>query len=298
MNIDQLNKHFSISKTLEFIEGAGGLPFISINNASAKSLISLFGGQVLSFQSADSATDLLFLSSKAFYDGGKAIRGGIPICWPWFGADPEGLNRPSHGFARILLWTVVKTVAINNFTTQVTLQLTPNALSKELWLHDFHLTLEITIGSSLILELVTRNTGAKAFTISQALHAYFQISDINQIRVLGLEDKHYLDKLDQYQQKQQLGVITFANEVDRIYTEFNDPISIIDPILNRKIKIQSFGNKTTVVWNPWAKNSANMADLNNDDYQRFVCVEASNTGPDIITIASGQEHRLKTIYTI
>jgi glucose-6-phosphate 1-epimerase len=298
MNIDQLNRHYGISGTLEFIEGAGGLAFISINNASAKALISLHGGQVLAFQSADTATDLLFLSNKANYDGSKAIRGGIPICWPWFGADPKGLNRPNHGFARNVLWSVVKTVAINNFTTQVTLRLRSNTQSKDLWPHDFDLTLEITIGSTLILELVTRNTGTKTFTISQALHAYFQISDINQIRVLGLEDKHYLDKLDQGHQKQQLGAITITNEVDRIYTEFNNPIAIIDPVLNRKIQIQSSGNKTTVVWNPWAKNSAKIADLNYDDYQRFVCVEASNAGPDIIEITAGQEHRLKTIYTI
>lgn len=298
VSIDQLNKQYSLPGTLEFIVGDGGLPFISIKNASATALISLYGGQVLAFQPVGSPKNLLFLSNKAYYGNKKAIRGGIPVCWPWFGPDPKGLNRPSHGFARNSLWTVAKTDTKSNFITQIKLQLMPNIVSKELWPHDFDLTLEITIGSSLILELVTRNTGDRTFSISQALHAYFQIGNIDQVQVLGLENTHFLDKLDRDQKKQQLGSITIANEIDRIYTEFNNPITIVDPVLNRQIQIQSFGNKTAVVWNPWAKNSAKMADLNNDDYQQFICVEASNTGPDIIEIGPGQEHRLKSNYTI
>lgn len=298
IDIGLLNKNHCIPGVLEFIEAEGGLPFILIKNSSAKAKISLFGGQVLSFQPVERHENLLFLSKLANYDGKKAIRGGVPVCWPWFGDDPDGLGRPSHGFARHSLWQVASTQTINDFATRVILQLLPTPTSIAMWPYAFELKLEITIADTLTLELVTRNKGDKLFTISQALHAYFNIGDISRVQILGLENKRYFDKLDEGKQKQQLGALKVSEEVDRIYTEVQNRLSIDDPILGRQIKIVTTGSKTSVVWNPWAQTCAKMADLEPDDYQRFICVEASKVEPDLIMVAPGEEHRMVVNYQI
>ena len=195
MNIEQLNTTHGIADQLKFVEGKGGLPFIEISNAKASALISVYAGQVLSFQPVNEPDDLLFLSEKAYYQAGKAIKGGAPVCWPWFGADPQGLGRPAHGFVRNRLWNVVGSEATAAGDTKVTLGLMDTAETRTIWPHSFSLTLEITVGDSLNLELITRNTGTQAFCITQAFHTYFKVGDISQASVLGLEGTDYIDKV-------------------------------------------------------------------------------------------------------
>ena len=159
MDIEQLNIKYGISGQLKFVKGDGGFPFILISNRSAKALISLYAGQVLSFHPTEESEDLLFLSQKSYYDAGKAIRGGIPICWPWFGQDPKDLDRPSHGFVRNGLWAVSGTQAASEFETKVKLRFLETEQSESFWQQPFSLDLEISIGNTLTLELTTRNTG-------------------------------------------------------------------------------------------------------------------------------------------
>jgi glucose-6-phosphate 1-epimerase len=296
MNIVQFNKDYGITGQIEFIEGQGGLPFIRVSNAQANALISVYAGQVLSYRPAGKADDLMFLSEKAYYQDGKAIKGGVPVCWPWFGPDPDSKGRPAHGFVRNRMWNVIETAVAANHDVKIVLGLMDTSEMQAIWPHAFSLRLEITIGDTLNLALVTRNTGDQAMTITQAFHTYFYVGDIHQVSVSGLEGKPYIDKVDGGQQKTQSGAVTINSEVDRIYQDVANELVIHDAALQRKICITSHGSQTAVVWNPWAKISAEMADLRDDDYLRLLCVETTNAANDIVTIQPGGEFRLVANY--
>ena len=298
MNIEQLNRAYGIGGQLKFIEGEGVFPFILISNRSATALISLYAGQVLSFQPIDEHEDLLFLSQKSCYDDGKAIRGGIPVCWPWFGANPSDLRQPNHGFVRNSLWTVLGTEAVTDRETKVKLGLIDTDNTEALWPQAFNLELEISVSDSLTLELITHNTGHDAFAITQAFHTYFRVGNIKQTKLWGLENTHYFDSLDADMQKVQVGVVTVAEEVDRIYTSVKNELIIDDAVFDRRIRISSTGSNSTVVWNPWLTTSAPMADLEDDDYKRFLCVETGNVATDAVQVLPGSKHSLLTNFQI
>lgn len=297
MDIGQLNIDYGIADQLKFVAGNGGLPFIAIRNQSATALISLHGGQILSFKPIHENVDMLFLSSKSLYEDGKAIRGGIPVCWPWFGPDPKGLQRPNHGFVRTHLWKVLSTTSTDT-ETKVSLQFIESQKKEKTWKKPFTLKLEFTIGDTLSLELITHNTGDNPFSITQAFHTYFHVGDINQVQVLGLDGCDYFDKLDQGKEKTQTGTVSIAEEVDRIYMNVNNLLTVSDPVFKRRIEIASQNCKTGVVWNPWQKTSRKMVDLGNQDYKHFVCVETGNIAFDLIQILPGEEHRLFTNFKI
>ena len=296
-NITQLNAEQSIAGAVEFIEGSGGLAMIRVSTPKAKALISIHAGQVLSYQPTDEE-DLLFLSNKACYQNGKAIKGGAPICWPWFGPDPEGKGRPGHGFVRNRAWKVTSTQAIANGAVKVTLELSDTPETMEIWPRKFELVQEIVIGDSLNLTLITRNTGTDLFSITQGFHTYFKVGDINQASVLGLQNCPYIDKTDNSAEKKQVGEVTIVTETDRIYQQVSNTLIIDDKALDRCIQILSQGNRTAVVWNPWEKISKEMADLEDSDYQRFICVETTNAASDVIGIAPGEEFRLVADYQV
>lgn len=296
MTIIQLNKTYSIPGQLEFIKGQGGFPLARIDNGKARALISIYAGQVLSFQPVNQAHDLLFVSDTAHYCQGKAIKGGIPICWPWFGPDPEAGGRPAHGFVRNRLWTVRTTEALVDGDTRITLGLVDSAETRSIWPGAFDLSLQVTVGNALRVELLTCNTGNQLFTITQALHSYFNIGAIAQVQVLGLDNVDYLDKAGGGSRNTQTGIIQFDKEVDRIYLETAPGLAIDDAALGRRISITSSGSHTTVVWNPWADIAAKMDDLGDDDYQHFVCVETANAATDSVEIEAGGEYRLSADY--
>lgn len=298
MNIEQLNKVHAIAGQLKFIEGSGGLPMIQVNTAKASALISIHAGQVLSFKPAGESEDLLFLSDKAYYQLGKAIKGGAPICWPWFGPDPEGQGRPGHGFVRNRPWNVMDTEVTSEGDIKVTLGLIDTPETRAIWPYAFVLTQEILIGDALNLALITRNMGSETFSITQAFHTYFKVGDISKASVLGLEGCQYIDKVDNSEQKQQSGAVTIASEVDRIYLGVSNTMIIDDAALGRCIQIVSQGNKTAVVWNPWEKIAAEMADLEDTDYQRLLCVETTNAADDVVEVAPNSECRLVANYSV
>ena len=285
--------------TITRVAGNGGLPMINVSNDHADAVISVYAGQVLSF-TPKGAADVLFVSDKADYAEGKAIKGGVPICWPWVGADPEGKGRPAHGFMRNRMWSEWETRENADGSTTVVLGVESSPETLAIWPHAFRLAMEITVGKTLQLALVTRNTGDAAFTITQAMHTYFAVGDIAQTTVTGLEGTQYLDKAADGNgaTKQQDGAISINSEVDRVYLGVPAELAIVDGALNRTIRITSSGNKTAVVWNPWAKIAAGMADLQDDDYTRFVCVETTNAADDVVSIPAGAEFRLVAEYGV
>jgi glucose-6-phosphate 1-epimerase len=297
MNFDQLCD-YEIENELQFVEIEHGFTYIEINNAKAHATISTYSGQVLSYRPKTQQHDLLFVSDKAYYENGKAIKGGIPVCWPWFGADPDNLGRPAHGFVRNRQWEVTGSKSLADGSTKVIMGLIDSDETRDIWPHPFRLSIEITVGDSLKVALLTQNTGAESITISQALHTYFYVGDIGQVQVLGLDGAEYLDKVDDFAHKTQSGPVTVQSEVDRIYKGVTGELIIDDASLRRKIRIASSGCSTAVVWNPWIEIAASMADLEDGDYKRMICVETANAGPETVEIAASDEYRLEAEYTI
>jgi len=294
MSPTALNAAHGMPPHLKVIEGPGGLPMIEVDNAHATARISLYGGQVLAYRPRGAAADLLFASEQAQYQPGKAIRGGVPVCWPWFGPDPQGLGRPAHGLVRTRLWALRQTAALPGGETQVVLGLDDTADTRALWPHAFDLSLTITVGATLRLALTTRNTDTTPLTITQALHSYFAVGDIAQTRVQGLDGCAYTDKAAGAggAVRTQRGDLTVSAEVDRVYSGVPAQLSIVDGALERRVRITSEGSHTAVVWNPWAAIAAGMADLQDDGYRRFICMETANAGAEVITLAPGSTHTL------
>ena len=305
MLIEKNYHPFFIKNTLNIIESKGNLPLIKIDNKYANASISIYGAQVLSYQSKSQNTgnnnaqnkDLLFVSELANFEQGKAIKGGIPICWPWFGRDSENPDRQMHGFARNMQWKLEKTSQSNDGSTQVVLSLNDTEDTRKLWPHAFKLILAIDIGSTLKLSLTTENTGKQSFSITQALHSYFSVTNITQTLLEGLDGISYLDKVtDAEQEEIQKGYISISEEVDRIY--INPPSKLTLHNEEQKISIQSNGSKTTVVWNPWVDISKNSGDLSDDAYLHFICVETANAAKDIIVIQPSESFTIEAGYTL
>lgn len=299
INIAQLNTEFGQLGRLTFGVGQGDLPLLEITHPQATALISLYAGQVLSFRPTSAPEDVIFVSDKAYYQSGKAIRGGIPICWPWFGPDPEGLGRGAHGFVRNRMWQMMRSQTTVEGETKVTLGLADTPETRAIWPHAFELNLVVTVGANLTVELITQNPGNTPFSITQALHTYFKVGDITQVQVLGLDGVRYLDKTDGGIEKLQTGNITIDREVDRIYQNVTaGDLVIVDPVYQRRICINAQGSKTAIVWNPWIEIATGMADLEDTDYQRFICVETANAATDRVTLAPDSEIRLRAHYRV
>lgn len=281
------------SRPTTVFAGPGGLPMIEVRNPHATARISLHGAQVLSYR-PQGGTDLLFVSEQAVFKSGKAIRGGVPVCWPWFGPDPQGLGRAAHGFARNRPWELRRCATLPGGATLVELGLTDSEQTRALWPHAFDLSLQITVGATLRLALTTRNRGDCAFEVTQALHSYFSVVDIARTRVTGLDGCRYRDKARGAGDglRTQKGDLSVAAEVDRVYQDVPAELAIEDGAGQRRIRIASEGCRTAVVWNPWIEIAAGMTDLGADACQRFVCVETANTDDEVITLAPGSRHTL------
>ena len=300
MDIDTLNAEHGIPGTLRLTPGRGGLPMIEIENGLASALISLHAGQVLSYRPASAAQDLLFVSERAYFEPGKAIKGGVPICWPWFGADPEGRGRPAHGFVRSLPWTLLETRTLEGAATRVTLGIADDEATRAQWDHRFSLALQVTVGDTLGVELITRNPEDGAFTITQALHTYFHVGDATRARVLGLEGCRYIDKSANGEDAVivQEGPVTVSGEVNRIYQSVPEVLIVEDPALGRRLRIQARNSATCIVWNPWIETAHAMADLDDEDYRTMLCVETANAADEVVEVPAGGEVRLAADYRI
>ncbi|WP_139558646.1 D-hexose-6-phosphate mutarotase [Methylotetracoccus oryzae] len=295
-DIAALNAHFGIPDAIHFTSGPNETAIIEIRHPHATGRVALRGAQILEWV-PQGEEPVLWLSPCAQYASGKAIRGGIPICWPWFGAHPEEPTFPAHGFARTHLW-IVEHTDTDNCGVSVRLRLLHDETTEALWPHACSLTLSLRIGSRLELALSTRNMGAEAITISEALHAYFRVTDIATARVQGLEGAVYVDKTDQERSKRQAGAIVFEAETDRIYTGVNGECRIDDPGYGRRIRIEKSGSGSTIVWNPGKDKTASLSDMPADGYRQMVCVESGNADRDAVRLLPGDTHTLSVAYTV
>lgn len=290
MTIDALNDRYGIVGHLAFIEGTNGLVKASITNSHASAEIYLFGAHITRFR-PHGRSELLWMSPEAVFAPPKAIRGGVPICWPWFGKDPTHPQRAQHGFARNRHWHVIKSQMTANGETQLSMGLHDDDETMALWPYAFELEMRVTVGESLRMELVSTNIDSKAYTIGGALHTYFAIDDISTVKVHGLEGVTYIDTTDANTKKASDTPIVFDEETDRIYLDTTHTCRITDHS-TRQIVITKAGSATTVVWNPWIEKAKAMQDFSDDGYTQMLCIESVNTLEDSVHLEPGESHTL------
>jgi glucose-6-phosphate 1-epimerase len=295
--VSTLNDRFAIQGQVVFSEGPNGLILVEVRNQFATARICLQGAQVIHWAPVNEHP-VIWLSKVAKFAPGKSVRGGVPVCWPWFGPHATDSNYPGHGYARTVDWDVIESKALPDGRTELVFRLRENATSRVQWPYNTPLESRVTVGTTLDIELTTKNATDETIVISEALHTYFEISDIGAIKIHGLEDTEYLDKVDGSQRKIQHGAVTIDSEVDRVYVETRAECIIEDPGLHRNIHINKRGSDSTVVWNPWLEKANKMGDLGEDGYRHMVCVESGNAAENTVTIAPGEAHQFWVSYSL
>ncbi len=297
LTLDQLNETFAIADHLSLTSHRHGIPQIEVENRSASATIALLGAHVMTFQ-PHGQKPVLWMSATSHFDVGKPIRGGIPICWPWFSSHPTNPDAPNHGLVRTELWDVKDTKALDEGTTQITLGIAGNERSRHFWPETIELKAIVTVGTQLQVELITQNSGQTEFTFTEALHSYYAVKDVTEISIHGLDECTYLDKVEAFKPCSQQGAIAIDAEVDRVYLDTPAECTIDDPGFQRWIHIKKEGSLTTVVWNPWVEKSRNLVDFGDQEYPEMVCVETANTHNNSITLQPGSKHCLRTIISV
>lgn len=277
---------------LQWRDETTALPQAELRSRFGGARLCLQGAQVLDYR-PDGQPPVLWLSRSSRYQAGTAIRGGIPLCWPWFGPHPETSALPAHGFARTRRWRPLDAHADDDATC-LTLGLSDDAETRALWPYAFELRLELRLGRQLTLNLTTRNLSDRPMPVTEALHSYFLVSDLERVRLRGLEGTDYWDKLDGLRRHPQSDALQLAGAADRVYLDTGAPLTLEDPGLGRQIRIHKGRSRSTVVWNPGRETAAAMADFDDDGYRRMLCVETANVLDNRVRIAPGDSHTLTT----
>jgi D-hexose-6-phosphate mutarotase len=270
--------------------GQGGLDRLALAASEGEALVYLQGAHVAHFQPRGEKP-VLWMSAQSRFEAGKPIRGGVPICFPWFGPKKDAPEAPLHGFARILPWALASVDRAADGALRAVLELTPEAAARGGFPRELGLTLTLTVGRALRMELAVRNVDSAPATFEAALHSYFAVSDVRQVRVHGLEGVGFVDKTAAMARKPgEPGPIAIAAETDRVYNAATGTVRIEDPGWTRRLVIEKTGSSTTVVWNPWVAKAKAMPDFGDDEWTRMLCVETANAGDDAVTLAPGAAH--------
>ncbi|MBX8501193.1 D-hexose-6-phosphate mutarotase [Pseudomonas lijiangensis] len=272
-----------------------------IRHGDAELLVAQQGAHILSYQVAGQEP-LIWLNDGALFKQGKPIRAGIPVCWPWFGSlerNPQSVQAmrqssepaKAHGEVRTLDWELLG-IGEDGDALLVEFVLPQAEGHLPGWPHNVALKLSIRLDHALNVSLVSYNNGSETVSFSQALHTYFAISDIHQIHIEGLDGLRYIETLENWEERQQSGDLTFVGETDRIYKDTPPLLSIVDPEWKRRVHIQTSGSKSAVLWNPWIDKTSKLVDMKPDGWQRMVCVETANVLDDVVTLAPQDMHVL------
>jgi len=295
--LDLLNQRHAIENHVQLREIADGVVIAEVANQHALANIALQGAHIATFQPRGEEP-VIWLSPQAKFAPGKSIRGGVPICWPWFGPHPADSKLPGHGFARTVPWELLETKALEDGATFLRFALIETDTTRAQWPHPATVQLEVTVGKALRVELVTTNTGAAPFELGEALHTYLHISDLGNMTIRGLENCEYMDKVNNSARFNQQNGIVIESEVDRVYVNTEADCVIEDKGLKRAIRIAKQGSKSTIVWNPWTEKANQMGDFGDNGYRGMVCVESGNALENALTIAPGETHRLAVLYSL
>ncbi len=293
MSYKELNRQYGIPGVAEFEEGRGGLTSLVIAAEGSVAEIYLLGGHVTSWTPAG-GSDVLWLSDKSHYAIGKPIRGGIPVCHPWFGPLAGNEAAPMHGYVRVMPMDVESVTLCDDGAVAVGLWAKFSRPDGGDWPSDFEIHLRVTVGKSLSVAAKTINCGRDDLVLTEALHSYFRVSDVRKVSVTGLAGREYWSKVTGGTGEQGSEPLTFAAETDRVYGDSTETVELHDPGLGRTIRIAKQGSRSTVVWNPWVEKAAAMEDFGDDEWPGMLCIETANALDDAITISPGDRHVMET----
>ncbi len=297
--IDQLNESFAIPGVLCFDEHSG-LTRARISTPASSGELYLQGAHLTAWQ-PDGEQQVLFLSERTAFAPGHAIRGGVPIVFPWFGSrtatpDDPRKDGPSHGFARTQPWKL-EFCAYSAEDLHFSLTLGPTDLSRSLGYDRFLLAYQITVGRELRLRLSIANDGDKPMRIEEALHTYLHVGDAEQVRIHGLLETEFIDKTANFARGvESEPVLTLAGPTDRLYLNTTSPIVVDDPVRRRRITVTKSNSNTTVVWNPWANSG--LADMSADGWRHMVSVESANAADNALRLTPREAHVMETTISL
>jgi glucose-6-phosphate 1-epimerase len=289
--IEELDRRFAIEGAAHIVTGKGGLPKVSLSTDTTEGEMYLHGAHVTSWKPAG-AEEVIFVSKHAQWHEGIAIRGGVPICFPWFRAKADDPKAPAHGFVRTKAWTLESITAEGDSVT-VVMSTVSDDDTRRWWPADFKLLHRVTFGAALRLELVVTNNGTAPIHFEEALHTYHKVGHVKDVRVHGLDGVVYLDNTDSNREKSQQGDLVIARRTDNAYLNTQGAIELEDGELKRRIQLAKGNSFTTVVWNPWRDGAKSLADLAKDEWQKMVCIEASNVLGCAVELAPGQQHTMQ-----
>jgi D-hexose-6-phosphate mutarotase len=285
-------RRLEISSHVEIVNGHGGLPLVKIKTPWSIAEIYLHGAHIAGFQK-NGEPPLIFMSAKSHFASGKPIRGGVPICFPWFG-NRDG--KPSHGFARLAEWQLVKTAAAPDGT--VTLQFAlPQISGREAW-KNLRTEFIVTVADTLTMELVAANDSCdETLEIEDCLHTYFHVGDISAVSITGLQNAPFDDfafGANGARRAADPTALRIAQETNRVYPDNTAVVEVRDEKLKRVIRVEKFNSRSTVVWNPWTTQKM-PEDWGANEYLNTVCVESGNVKQNKISLAPGATSALKVI---
>jgi glucose-6-phosphate 1-epimerase len=276
---------------LHFEAGQGGLTRAVVASHVAAGEIYLHGAHVTSWQPAGHEP-VLWMSRSSLFQAGKPIRGGVPICFPWFGPHGSDPSAPAHGFARTALWEVTEARTTSEGGILLSLQARIDSFSVRFTV-EFGSVLRMTLSTELATGISTSHR------FEDALHTYFSVADVRNISIAGLEQVRYIDKVDGAQEKPATGAaIEFTGETDRVYLKTDSECRLHDPGRNRTIVVSKSGSQSTVIWNPWVAKSARMPDFGDHEWPEMVCIETANVGIDAIELAPGTSHSTTVVIRV
>ena len=293
MTAAEIQAQFGIANILRFEDTPGGLIRAVISGPRADATVYLHGAHVTGW-TPRGQQPVLFTSSRSRFEPGVAIRGGVPIVFPWFGPRADGVPGPMHGFARIVEWSLESARLRPDSAVELSLALAPNQVSRDLGYDSFQLRFRVAAGAALEMEMEVHNQSEAPLRFEEALHSYFAVADIRRVGVTGLAGTTCIDKTAASARKQWEGAIRITRETDQVHLNTASTCEIDDPVGQRTIVVEKAGSNTTVVWNPWIEKNRNLADMAPDDWQTMLCVETANALDDAVVLPGGGVHRMRT----
>jgi len=281
---------------IDFETSADGLEIFRIHTGSITARFAIQGAHLIDFTNNENIP-LLFISRQSLFAPGKAIRGGIPVIFPWFGPREGHPESPMHGLVRTRPWQISEITIHPDGTAKVGFSFNDSPETLALWPHAFELKLEFTLGRELEVRWEVRNSGQNAFRFEQALHPYFPVQDVLRANVQGLAGATYIDKTDSLKLKEEgADAIVFSGETDRLYLDTTSTCILEDQAAGRRLTISKTGAGSSVVWNPWITKAAALSDMADDEWKEFVCVEQANANRNAIELKSGETHVFSARY--
>jgi glucose-6-phosphate 1-epimerase len=290
-----------LPNSVTLVDGAGGLPLLSVSTPTAAGEVYFHGAHVAGWTPAGN-DPVIWMSKGSAFAPAEPIRGGVPICFPWFGPGRRGGMSPLHGFAGLADWSLVGAEDAGGEVT-LTFRLTEADVAGLPGVEDgenpFELSYTVRFGAELALALTVRNPGDTEYSFEEALHTYFAVKDIRRVTIDGLDGAPLLDRAPHTgtDLALQVGPVVFTRETDRVYASMA-PLDIIDPAARRVIRVVKEGSGNTVVWNPWIDKAAAMPDFGDDEWQNMVCVETANVLHHTVVLGAGDRHTMSTRYGV